>query len=86
MTYTLIRETDDDYQEHELEVEYTFIKGEPEVRYYTNGDGHPGSQDEIELDEATMADGSEIPFELTEKEWDAIRDACMEDFMEGSWV
>lgn len=37
------------YKQLPLTVKYTFIKGEPMVRYYKDGSGYPGSGDEVDI-------------------------------------
>ena len=41
--------------ELEVEVEYSFEPGEAEVRYYKNGDGHPGYPDSVELEHVWLS-------------------------------
>lgn len=33
----------------QIEIEYAYDPGEREVRYYRNGDGHPGSPPSVEI-------------------------------------
>jgi len=60
-----------------VEVDFEFLKGEPEVRYYPgkagglpNGDGHPGSPDSVEIEHVwltkmlTNQAGKQVPMKV----------------------
>jgi hypothetical protein len=48
-------------EEIPVEVEFSYDPGEPEVRYYANGDGHPGSPESAEIESVKDTDtGEEI--------------------------
>lgn len=66
--------------ELEVEVEYSYDPGEPEVRYYANGDGHPGEGPSVEIDSVCLEGTSkDISWILGEAEWKQIEEVCLEE-------
>jgi hypothetical protein len=58
-----------------IAIDYEFIPGEPMVRYYSDGSGHPGTPDEIHVTEVHVTSVSGETYdktyeELVESGWD----------------
>jgi len=45
--------------EIDASIEFTFDAGEPEVRYYANGDGHPGTPPSVQIDRVWLEKNGE---------------------------
>lgn len=69
------------YVEVLVEVEFEYDPGEPMVRYYANGDGHPGVEPSVEI-MRVLASGIDIYEALGRDEIEALENACMESMIE----
>lgn len=75
--------------EIDVEVEYTFDAGEPEIRYYPgkrgccpNGDGHPGCPASVEIQSVRIGNVDIADF-LTPVQIEGLAETCMDDAMKG---
>jgi hypothetical protein len=68
-------------REVEVEVDCTFYPGEPPVYYYRNGDGYPGSDDELCVENVRVAP-SGIDLELCKDEMKELRDLLDKELRE----
>ena len=75
-------EIDRDGIELDVTIDFVYHPGEPMVRYYKNGDGHPGCEPWCEIEKVTVSTtGEDIADDLSEKEMLKLESICMESIL-----
>ena len=70
------------FKEKYLTIIGQYIKGEPEITYYSDGSGHPGSADRFHVDYILNSKSDDITKEYSQADIDQIELGIEEDLIE----